>query len=175
MEITRVSEQSIKIKGKQVSVLVNPLPGKIKTSADIVMFFERVPEVFDSATVEGLKLVVEGPGEYEVGGVKITGERYGDIYYYLISLDGLELIIAKGSTLARLKEFLREAQMACVLADMVINQSMIAALNASVLLFYGEKAEENVKALGKEDVGAVSKYIITREKIPSEMQVVWLQ
>src|SRR5258708_7303992 len=170
MEITRVSEESIKIKGKQVSVLINPLPEKIKTGADIVVFFERTPKAFDPAAVEGLKLVVEGPGEYEVGGAKIIGERHGDMYYYLISLDGLELIVAKGSTLATLKEFLREAQMACVFADMLINQSMIAALNASVLLFYGEKAEENVRALGKEDVDAVSKYAITREKIPSEMQ-----
>lgn len=175
MEIARVSGQSIKIKGKQVSILVNPLEDKVKTGADIALFFSRSSQTFDREAVEGLKLVIDGPGEYELGGVKITGEKSNQEYYYLVTVDGISLVLGRVSSFSKVKDSLQEAQILCLLADGLANQSVITAVNSTILLFYGEKAEDNVKALGKEDLESSSKFVITREKIPTETQVVWLQ
>ncbi len=177
MEIVSVSGQSLRIKGKQVTTVINPLPGK--STAEVVLFFNRPHEAVTDATVENLKLVVDGPGEYEMGGMKITGQKIGDagiasdIVYWLL-LDGVEILIAKATTSAKMKDSARDCQIAVLFSDGLVDQAFVTSLNAAMTIFYGEQAVANAKAFGKEEIVPQAKVTITREKLPTESEIVVL-
>lgn len=67
MEISRITDSSIKIKTKEATVLVDPTT---KTDGEIVL----LTSPGDYTIPEDAKLVIEGPGEYEVNGIHVTGE-----------------------------------------------------------------------------------------------------
>lgn len=167
MEITLLSEAAIKIKSKTASLLIDPVAVKTKLAAEAVLLTkkQKIPEV------ENMRLAISGPGEYEVGGIKITGTKAGEGNVYFLTVDGISIFV--GSTSAIKKET-TEAQMAILLADGLVDQSALANGVSSVALFYGEKAAENVKALGKE-VAPTEKFVITKDKLSAEMEVVLLQ
>ena len=172
MEITLVNTSSLRLKGKQVTLVVNPTGGKGKLAAEAALFFGR-SQSFDLLLLENAKLIIDGAGEYEIGGVKITGIRANDTNGYDIVLDGIDIFVAKASMLAKMKD-IKEAEIVVIEADTLVNQSVIAALNANVTMFYGEQAAANVKALGKEEQESISKYAVTRDKIPADAQILLL-
>lgn len=170
MEVSFVSPAAIRIKGKQASLVVDPFGGKTKFVADGVVLLQQPDENTD---VEGSRLTIAGPGEYEVGGIKVTGiGNTGNTCFY-ITIDAVQVLVAKVSSLTA-KENLRDVDMAILLSDGLIDQSILATVTNSVALFYGTQAAENVKALGKES-SPVQKYVTTKDKLPTEMEVVLLQ
>lgn len=170
MEIALVSPTSIRIKGKQSALLVDPVASKAKLMADAVLMTSNNPT---TPEVEGCRLVMAGPGEYEVGGVKITGIRTGEKTAYYLTLEGVSILVAAASELKG-KDGMKDAALTLLCADSVVDQSALAGATNSIAIFYGPQAEENVKALGKE-TQAVSKYVTTKDKLPQEMEVVLLQ
>lgn len=170
MEISLFTPQTIRIKSKQVSLAVNPVAGK-KIACDAALFFERA-QSFEVLGLEGNKLIIDGAGDYEIGGVKITGIRQQGINSYDIQIETIDLFISKASALNKMKD-IKEVEVVAIEADTTVNQTAIAALNANVLLFYGDQATENIKSLGKE-VASVSKYPVTRDKLPAETQILLL-
>lgn len=174
MEITTLSESSVKVKGKQSAFAINPTVGRAKIVASTAVFFGRLPSPFDIKSFEEEPLVIQGPGEYEVGGIKFSGSRVGDSFTYRIVVDGVDILAAKTSSLVKTKESSTEYDILLLEADSLADQSVVTALNPSVIIFYGEKKEENAKAMGKEG-NAVSKFSITRDKLPNETQIITLQ
>ncbi|HSW97159.1 MAG TPA: hypothetical protein VLF89_05020 [Candidatus Saccharimonadales bacterium] len=174
MEITTLSESAVKVKGKQATFAINPITSKTKITASAAVFFERLTTALDLKHFEEEPLVIQGPGEYEVGGIKFSGNRVGELFTYRITVDGLDILSAKTSSLPKSKEA-TEYDILLLEADNLADQSVITALNASVIIFYGEKKEENAKAMGREEGSAVSKFSVTREKLPTETQIVTLQ
>lgn len=170
MEIALISPTSIKIKGKQVSFLINPVLGKAKLAADAV--FLTSDNTVESPEVEGVRLTMSGPGEYEVGGVKITGVRIAEHTSYFFTVDGVSVLVATASSLKG-KESLRDVAVAVIAADAPVDESVLATVTDNVAVFYGQEAVETVKALGKE-VQPVPKYVVTKEKLPQEMELVLL-
>lgn len=170
MEIALVGPTSIKIKGKLAAFVVDPEASKTKVAADAILLLagslDKVPEV------EGARLTLSGPGEYEIGGMKISGVKNGERATFYISVDGMSLLIAPVSSIKG-KESLRDVDVAVLLADTLVDASALASVTNGVSIFYGPQAEENVKALGKE-VPATGKYVITKDKLPQEMEVVLL-
>ena len=170
MEIAIVSAESIRIKGKQTTFVVDPVATKAKVTADAVLFTKG--SGVDTASVEGSRLTIAGPGEYEIGGVKISGVKSGETTAYYLSLDGVTVLVSPTSMLKN-KESLRDVDLVALQVDSVVDQSALATVANGVALFYGGQAAENVKGLGKE-VQPVAKYVTTKDKLPQEMEIVLL-
>lgn len=175
MEITTLSESAVKVKGKQATFAVNPSISKAKIVATAAIFFNRLTAPLDLKQFEEEPLIIQGPGEYEVGGIKFSGSIMSDSYVYRITVDTLGVLCAKTSSLTKSKESASDYDILLLEADAVADPSVITALNASVIIFYGEKKEESAKAIGREEGSAVSKYSVTREKLPTETQIITLQ
>lgn len=172
MEITYLSEDSLKIRGKHITLLINPVSISTKTQGDAALFFNHIQTTPKNAEV---RLLIEGAGDYEIGGVKISGVQLGDSIYYNILFDGIDIFVSKISSLTKAKDSLREYEVVLLQSNAVMEQAIVTAFNPNVFVFWGSQATENIKSLGKEDITGTSKFIITREKLPSETQIVLLQ
>ena len=170
MEVSSVSPTSIRIKGKQISFLIDPTPSRAKQQADAVLLTSGNAIVTEN--IEGVRLTMSGPGEYEIGGIKITGIRSGEHTMYYFLLDGISVLVAPASSLKG-KESLRDVGLATILSDVVVDESAIATIDSNVVVFYGSEATANGKVTGKE-VQPINKYTTTKEKLPQEMEVVLL-
>lgn len=174
MDLTILDKNSIKIKGKKSSLVVDPAPKSPKTPADAILLLGP-----DGAIdrVEGSRLVVNDDGEYEVGGIKITGVSNLDSgIVYNLNIDNTPTILARTSTLEKMTDTANEAQIAILNVDSSLNEAIIAQLEAKVIVLYGEKSIEGLKALGRKDLPSTRKVTIGREKLPEEQetQIVWL-
>lgn len=170
MDITLLSPNSIKLKGKVASFLVEPRDTKGKLAADAVITFDNTP--IDTSAIEGVRVVIAGAGDYEVGGVKMVGVPGQGATLYYINIDSIIIMVGKSSALKN-KESLRDANIAILFSDGPTDTSLLASLGSSVAIFYGTSAMENIKSLGKE-ASAVMKYTITKDKLPTEMEAILL-
>ena len=107
MEITYIGHSCFKIKGKEISIVIDPYDSKIgyklpKLEADLLLTTHDHFDHHNIAGVSGYKLLIDGPGEYEVNGAfiygistyhddKKGGER-GTQTMYLIDIDGFTLM-----------------------------------------------------------------------------------
>lgn len=106
MDIYYLGHASFLIKGKNASVITDPFPSSIgikfpKVSADIVTVSHQHDDHNNVSAIEGVKLVIDGPGEYESQGVSIIGigayhdDKKGQLRgrnnIYVIEIDGLRL------------------------------------------------------------------------------------
>lgn len=92
MEIARLSDTSIKIKTKTATLVVDP---NTKVEADIIL--QIVGEDSDSSLVSNNRIVIDGPGDYEIMDVVIKGVRYGEFVGYYVD-DGLSRLMLIPST-----------------------------------------------------------------------------
>ncbi|HUD05047.1 MAG TPA: hypothetical protein VMR59_03600, partial [Patescibacteria group bacterium] len=65
-------------------------------------------------------------------------------------------------------------QVVIINADTDASESMITAMEPSIVVLYGLKAKETAKALGKEAVSVQSKISFAEDKLPEETQVLVL-
>ena len=89
MEIRFLGNQTIYIKGKKESVLINPTDkeGSSKLSGRIVAFTSKS---FDNMGLSTEKVILRGPGEYEIGGVEVQGINGGNgDTIYVFNVDGV--------------------------------------------------------------------------------------
>ena len=102
MDIKYLGEQSLLIKGKRESILVNPKKTvAVKNMPRIVIYNEFQS---DEMNFENERVIISGPGEYEVGGVEINGYNSGSgTTIYTVTIDGLVVGI-----LGKLKENLSD-------------------------------------------------------------------
>lgn len=173
MELALINPQTLRFRGKQVVMAVNPTELKTRMQVDAVAFFSRMPDDFPLPFLEGIKLIIEGPGEYEVSGVKISGISQLGRNYYDLFIDNIDLLIGDATTLAKAKD-LKEYSIVAIYADIVVDQAIIAELNPKVVLLYGEKAAETMKMLGKEDISPLSKFVTSKERLPQDTQIILL-
>lgn len=172
MEITLLENNALKIRGKKASLVVDPKKGVGKQTADAILLLKG--EEFDPARVDEYRVVVKEPGEYEVGGIKLTGVGEEDSMFYNLNVDNLSMVLANTSTLSKFKEIITEPKVAILNADSEVDAEDITAIEPRVVLLYGEYAKEAVKSLGKEDAQATKKFSQAKETLPEETQIVWL-
>lgn len=107
MEVTWLGHGCFRIKGHDVSILLDPFNSDAGYNvrsfgeADIVTVSHDHPTHNNLAAVSGKPRIIDGPGEYEVGGVLITGVRTyhddkrgaerGRNVAYVIEIDELRL------------------------------------------------------------------------------------
>ncbi|HEX2922849.1 MAG TPA: MBL fold metallo-hydrolase [Chloroflexota bacterium] len=78
MEIVWLGHSCFRLKGRDTTVITDPFDRSSgyslgKVSADLVTVSHTAPDHSNVAAVDGNPQVVDGPGEYEVRGVLITG------------------------------------------------------------------------------------------------------
>lgn len=177
MEISLVSPESLKLKGKSASLIIDPdssIRSKIPADGAVLLTTEGN---YDISKVEDCRLVVKGPGEYEIGKVKISSLSFGSDLVYSFFIDNIRIFVVKSEVLdknsQKLKDNFSDSQILVLNANSVIDQAKIAELTPQVVVLYGEKAAEIAKSLGKENE-SVGKFSITADKLPQELEVVVL-
>ena len=107
MDISYLGHSAFKIKGKTATVITDPFESSMvglkfpKSDADIVTVSHNHDDHSQTSLVTGVKRVIEGPGEYEIGGVSFIGipsfhdnkkgDERGKNTIFVIEIDGLRL------------------------------------------------------------------------------------
>lgn len=106
MDITYLGHSSFKLKGKGASVVTDPYSNETglkypKVEADIVTISHEHPDHNNFKGVGGEPKIINGAGEYEIGGVSIFGvpsyhdekggEERGRNTIYVINVDGVNV------------------------------------------------------------------------------------
>ena len=170
MEIAVVALNCLKIKGKKGSFVIDPLNVNSKTEADAVIFFSE-KETADLPKIEGYRVVISSPGEYEVSGIKISGSKSGDGLIYQFYVDGVNIVLANASVLEKAKDKLSSHNILLLNADTEVSISAVTTLEPEVVVVYGENASKLEK---EENVIKASKYSTTKDKLPEKMETVLL-
>ncbi len=169
MEIALLPKNSIRIKGKTATVSVDPQE-KIESNAALIFSISA-----DAANTTAAEVIIDGPGEYETGGIKITSTRYDGELVYSLNVDSVSVLIGKAAVLEKVHQKLKEANILVVKCDDVSETTSLTSLVTSVIMFYGEKATEVGKSYGSENVKHLSKYSSTIDKLPAEVETIILE
>lgn len=172
MDISIVGQQSIKIKGKKAAFIIDPAKGMPKTASDAIILLDGKKEI-DLSRVTDYRTIIDGPGEYEIGGVKISGTKTPSGTLYRFSVDGVSVII--GYPTDAQGEGFNVCQVAVVNANIDLSESsFVTTLEPKISILYGEKKLEAAKTLGAGNTSSISKVTITKDKLPEKMEVVVL-
>ena len=167
MEITLLPQNGLRIKGKKATLTVD----KADKTASALLLLQFIP---DAAPIVEEMVTFNGPGEYEVGGVKISGFRSGDKTVYSMTLDGTSILVGSIQTLTALQSKLKEHNIVIALCDGADSATFLTNLGTNVIMFYGEKAEETSQVFPKEKNQVVSKYTTSLDKLPQEVETIVL-
>jgi hypothetical protein len=168
MEVSYIAKTGLKIKGKQATIGVDP---RDKEGYNGVILLD---ESVDPQSVDVDSMIMQGPGEYEIGGIKISATRSGDNTVYSLNVDNVDVLVGKIAAIEKVQQKLKEHHLAVLCTDTVVDSSFATGLATNAVMFYGEKAPEVVKNLTTETVKQMPKYQTTREKLPSEMETILL-
>lgn len=170
MEIAILAKGTVRIKGKTSSLVVDP-DQKERVGANGILLLGKSPEEIE---MQEESVVVSGPGEYEIAGIKISGVKNEGETVYTIRVEGVELLLGRLSALDKMQHKLKDHNIVAVDCNAVVPASFITSLANNVIIFYGEKAEEVSHAFGKENIKQLSKYASTLEKLPTEVETILL-
>jgi hypothetical protein len=170
MEISVQGVNSLKIRGKQSAFYINP---QDKTSAYNAVILIGNPDKSRLKIREDV-VIIDGPGEYEAGGIKITGIKANDATVYSITLDGLDLILGECTALEKVHQKIKEHHIALIYASEEQDASFVTSLATHALLFYGANARSLIDQLAKEEKKETSRYQISSEKLPPETETILL-
>ncbi len=171
MDISIVGKTSIKIKGKLATFVVDPSKEMTKTQADAIILLNGVANIDKSRVVDS-RIIIQGAGGYEVGGVKISGTTTPKGILYKLLIDGISVIL--GRTTDAKTEGFSACQIAIINADDEFNESFVAAMESRITVIYGTSKIEAAKTLGVEGATLVPKITITKDKLPEKMEIVVL-
>jgi hypothetical protein len=166
MEIALLPKSVLRLKGKTATFMINP---QTTVSANAVLMFEPGAENHSEEAV-----VLNGAGEYEIGGVKITGLGNEKSVLYSMNIDGLEVITGSIALLSQMQHKLKEHNVVVVNCDETTDAAFLTTLAINAVLFCGEKAVEVAQGFEKEKLQKTSKYSASLGKLPPEMETVLL-
>lgn len=171
VDVSILSKNSIKIKGKSSSFVIDPQATIQKVSGDAIVFLKEEDES-GVARVTDFRVVIKGSGEYEVGGARIlVTNAFGNLLCSL-NVDGLSILLARTSALLKLQET-GEYNILVLNVDSDFKDPMVTSFSPSAVILYGEKAADAVAGLGKQ-ASKSQKFSVAADKLPLEMQVVIL-
>lgn len=170
MEITIVSDHSIKLRGKNASVFVNPVDKAAQVNAAIILapFEKKNMKLKDDV------VVITGPGEYEAGGIKINGTKSAGKTVFSINIDGVDIALGDISALDALHQKMKEHHVLLALSDETHSASFTSTIATHVVGFFGAQAAAVVDTVAKEQKKIVSKYQISVDKLPTETETLLL-
>lgn len=172
MEIAILQSSALRIKGKRSSFVVDLTSTKSNSDTKAVILLTRS---LNELNVSEDTVVINGPGEYEIGGVKMNASRLEGEMVYNPNVDGVEVILGKISSFEKMQHKLKEQHIVIAYVDTKINASFITSLASNVVIFYGEKAGEVVDSVGGKNFTKMPKYSTTIDKLPQEVETVILE
>lgn len=168
MDIGLTADLGIIIKAKNATFVVDPKDVS-RAEADCAIFLRENGE--GKAIPEGM-LAVQGPGDYEVGGVKIFGTKIENNMYFILKTGNLDALIIKSSALEAMKDKLPQVKVLILNVESQINESLISEALPAMLIVYGANTGEIEKITkGKEKVRKIS---IKQDRLLQEMETVAL-
>jgi len=172
MDIQIFGKDSLKIKSKKTTLAVDPKSSIPKFEADVVILIDKDA---DATRIDDFRVSINAAGEYEVGGLKISGVTLEKDTMFVLTSENVTLLIAKASSLEKATaEKIGDYQILVINVDSDLNQSVITAMEPNVVILYGAKAKEAAKTLGKGSVSTSSKITVSEDKLPEEMDVMIL-
>jgi len=168
MEIANLPKNSLRIKSKLASLVIDQ-QDTAEYNASLVLGKSPKELTFQDASV-----VITAPGEYEVGGIKISGSRADAAMIYTMNVDSVEIVIGQMTALSKMQNKLTDNNIVIVLCDTADNASFLTSLVTNVIVLYGEKAEEVSHSFAQEKVKRMAKYSSTLEKLPTEVETILL-
>jgi len=172
MDVITLSQNSIRIKGKNASIVVNPDTSIGKTEGEAVIVLSDYPN-FSDAKVEGKRIIINGPGEYEVSGIKISAIKADKALVVKLDVDNVKVLVGDSVSLGKIQDKIEECQILIINPTEDFNNSALTSFDPKVLIVHGINSEKVVKSLGKEAL-KTPKYSTTFEKLPQELEVVLL-
>lgn len=172
MDISVLDNSSVKIRFKQTSFVVDPAHRGSKISSDAIILLDRGNDL--SLKAVEYRIIINGPGEYELSGVKVLGVKVDKGFVYGIADDGFGIILGKTSEISKIKDETFSCQIALLNVDDNLNQSIVTRLEPKIVVLYGANKENGAKILGKENLTPIKKFTITKDKLPQELEVVVL-
>lgn len=188
MDITYLGHSSFRLRGKTATVVTDPYDPAMTglkfpkhTTADIVTVSHDHGDHNAIGELEGEPFVVAGPGEYEIKGVGIVGLSGGKTTIYRMEIDGVSVV-----HLGSIDQVLTAAQVDSLdgvdillvpvndVAFQIVHEvepSIVIPMHAGT----ADSVSAFLKEMGKEGIAPQPKLIVTKEKIPEEMQVVVLE
>lgn len=173
MDVMILPGNSIRVKGKNSTLVVNPTSSTTKTEADAIVSLDRDSN-FSDAKIEGSRITVKGPGEYEVGGAKISAVAVEGNLVARIDIDSVKVLLGSGESLEKIQDKMEGSDLLVVNANTKFNYSTLTTLEPKVLLVYGEMKDDVSKSLGKDNIEKLNKYVTTADKLPAELQYILL-
>ena len=214
MEITHLGHSSFKLRGKNASLVTDPYDPIFvgikfpKVEADIVTVSHQHKDHNFTQAVGGNPLVIVGPGEYEVKGVKIIGvssyhddvkgEKRGNNTVYHVEMDGVSIVhcgdlghkfddkemeLLNGTDVLILPVggyYTIDAQTATGVVTqlepkIVVPMHYLTAKMTKAEYVNLAGVDMFLKAIGKPDLTAVPKLLVSSGKLPVEQTVVVLE
>ena len=170
--VSILSKDSIKIKGKNSSFVIDPVVQIQKVSADAVVFLKDIENEPAAERVTDYRVVIKGAGEYEVSGARILGTRSDGNFLYSLNIDNISVFAARTSGLSKAQET-GDYNILILNVDSDFKDTMVTGFSPNVVILFGEKSQEALKMLGKESAKS-QKFSISADKLPLEMQVIIL-
>lgn len=171
MDISIIGKNTLKLKGRQVTFVVDPAKETPKTVSDAIILLDGSNNM-DVSRVTGAPIIIDGPGGYEVGGAKISGTKTPKGTLYRLSIDDINIILGSGAD-AKIDGF-NVCQVAIINTANDFNESFVTALEPKMIVLYGDKNKDAARTLGAENTALVSKITITKDKLPEKMEVIVL-
>ena len=168
MEVS-IQKDGLRLKSKLALFGINPTT-KVPGMNAVAFLSEK-----DSTQVnEGV--ILSGPGEYEIGGVKISGIRSGENTVYDFILDGVSVLVGRILPLEKLQNKVKEADIVILVADdpTIKDVAFATSIATSVLMVYGPEAKTLIEAMSKDTTQTMNKFSSTKDKLPQEMQTILL-
>jgi L-ascorbate metabolism protein UlaG (beta-lactamase superfamily) len=207
MEITLIGHSCFRIKGKEVTLVTDPFDNSLgysmgEPTAAIVTSSHNHPGHHNVASVLGGPKVISRPGEYEIGGVFVTGIRTfhdadqgvnrGKNITYLIKMDDIRLC-----HLGDLGHLLSPSQiedlgsidvlfvpvggvstingkMAAEIVKLLNPRIIIPMHYKTEVVTWLESADNFLKEIGLSDITSQPKLSIVRSSLPPESRVIVL-
>lgn len=166
MEIAILPKNAVKIKGKQASLIVDPSDDATSYHAAIYLENNVHP------TEESLAII--GPGEYEIGGIKVSGIKNATGTVYSLTIDDIDLLVGKLAVIEKVQHKLKEHNLVLIQTEDERDASFVTSLATNGLLLYGGKAKDVMQKFAKEGMSEMNKYQVTKEKLPQEIQTILL-
>ncbi|HBP50874.1 MAG: hypothetical protein US68_C0005G0028 [Candidatus Shapirobacteria bacterium GW2011_GWE1_38_10] len=180
MEIKYFENGKIYLKGKKENVWINPgkeeFGGK-NGEARVVIFTEKEKN-FVKLGEENDKVIICGVGEYEIGGVEISGINA----MYALTMDGIKIVIVgkiEGEITEKKKEKLEEADVLLIgMGATAVDIAKKSAANYIVPIEFDDEEKELktfMDAFDSENLEAIDSLKVDKENLPEGVEVVLLK
>lgn len=154
MDVVFVSDKSIKIKSKNNTFVVNP---QKKIDEGIVILTKKP----DSYKEYEDKIVIDGPGEFEVSGVSIKGESTKGNIFFEFWEDNQRLLLLSSTDLEKSKEA-DDYTATVVLSEETLTNEGINQITSGVVIVVGDVLpagnKEEVKKTEKINLKKIEEY-----------------